>query len=49
MIENESKDFRVVCSYNRSTNILKNFIEKDIPKGNNIITDGWNSYSFLNN
>ena len=49
MIENETKSFRVVCSYNRDANVIKSFIEKYIPKGNHIIHDGWPAYSFLNN
>ena len=28
MIENETKSFRVVCSYNRDANVIKSFIEK---------------------
>jgi len=46
--ENETKNFRVVVSYNRDEEILKTFISKFIPTGNIIISDAWSGYSFLN-
>ena len=45
--ENETKNFRVVVSYNRDEEILKRFITKFIPTGNFIISDAWLGYSFL--
>ena len=53
MVENETtnndmKNFRIICSYNRDSDILKKFISKFIPPGNHIISDGWIGYSFLN-
>ena len=47
MTENETKNFRLICSYTRDNEILKKFIYKFIPPGNHIISDGWNGYSFL--
>ena len=46
--ENETKNFRVVVSYNRDEEMLKTFIKKFIPRGNIIISDAWLGYSFLN-
>ena len=48
MTENETKNFRLICSYTRDSKILKIFTCKLIPPGNLIISDGWNGYSFLN-
>ena len=45
--ENETKNFRVVVSYNRDEEILKTFITKFIPTRNFIISDAWLGYSFL--
>jgi len=46
--ENETKNFRVVVSYNRDEDIIKTLITKVIPTGNIIISDAWSGYSFLN-
>ncbi len=46
--ENETKNFRVVVSYNRDEEILKTFITKFKPTWNFIISNAWLGYSFLN-
>ena len=47
MTDNETKDFRVVVSKTRDQASLKEFITRYIPKGNNIVTDGWSSYEWI--
>ena len=42
-------NFRCNISKIRNNVYLKKFIEKYIKRGNNIISDGWSGYSFLNN
>ena len=47
MIDNEIKEFRITPAINRNQYTLRNFIEKNVQKGNNIITGGWSAYNFL--
>ena len=49
LVNTTTKDFRLVVTKNRNTETLQKFICKYIPPGNNIVTDGWNGYNFLNN
>ena len=44
-----TKDFKVDIAFERSGEILKNFIERYIEKGNKLITDGWLGYTFIDN
>ena len=46
-INNISKEFRIEVCFERNTDTMKKFIEKYIPIGNTIITDGFPSYNFL--
>ena len=48
-IVDTGNNFRCNISKIRNNIYLKKFIEKYIKKGNNIISDGWPGYSFLNN
>ena len=45
--DNETKEFRIEAAYTRDTATLKEFINTFIEPGNNIITDGWAGYNFL--
>ena len=45
--DNNTKEFRIEASYDRDAETLKEFITSFVKKGNNIITDGWAGYSFL--
>ena len=47
IIDNETKDFRIEPTLSRDSATLKNFINKYIPTGNYIVTDGWRGYDFL--
>ena len=44
-----TKEFRIFATLNRDTPVIKNFIKKFIPPGNNIIIDRWSFYNWLNN
>lgn len=46
-INNYTKEFRLVGTYNRDTCSLEKFIRKYIPTGNYVITEGWSEYNFL--
>ena len=46
-VNNSTKDFRVEAVCNRNSETLKGFITSYIDRGNKIITDGWQGYSFL--
>ena len=48
IINTVNKDFRINVTLSRDTPNLKKFITYFVPPGNNIITDGWSSYNFLN-
>ena len=48
-INTQSKEFRLEGVYERNGENIKKFITKYIESGNNIITDGWSGYNFLNN
>ena len=45
--DNNTKEFHIEAAYNRNMNTLREFITSFVKKGNNIITDGWPAYSFL--
>ena len=45
--DNKSKDFRIVVCKNRNASTLKHFIKSIVPKGNNIICDGWKRYEWI--
>ena len=47
MTNNETKDFRIVVSKRRDQAALKESITRYIPKGNNIVTDGWSGYEWV--
>ena len=49
LVNTTTKDFRLVVTKNRNTKTLQKFICKYVPPGNNIVTDRWNGYNFLNN
>lgn len=46
-VDNITKDFRVDIAFRRNEVVLKTFITNYIEKGNKLITDGWNGYSFI--
>jgi len=48
IINTSTKEFRILATKNRDGNTLKKFIMKYVPPGNNIVTDGWSGYNFLN-
>ena len=47
IINNSTKDFRIEGTYERTTDCIQKFICFNLKKGNNIITDGFASYNFL--
>ena len=47
IINNTTKDFRIEGTYERTTSAIKKFITFNVKSGNNIITDGFTSYNFL--
>ena len=49
IIDNQTKHFRLTQTLNRDTVTLANFIEKNIDRGNHIVSDGWSGYDFLDN
>ena len=44
-----NKQFRLTPTLNRDTATLKNFIVKNVARGNNIIIDGWRGFDLLDN
>lgn len=48
IINTATKEFRIMVTLNRDTANLKKFITYFVPAGNNIITDKWSAYNFLN-
>ena len=44
-----NKGFRIAVTLSWDTSKLKKFITNYVPRDNNIITDGWSAYNFLNN
>ena len=46
-VNNSTKDFRFEAVCNRNSETLQGFITSYIDRGNKIITDGWQGYSFL--
>lgn len=42
-----NNDFRIEPTYKRNIEDLKKFISKQVAKGNNICTDGWQEYDYL--
>ena len=48
-MDNISKNFRIVVSKSRETDVVKSFYYRYIRKCNHIVTDGFNSYNFWNN
>ena len=49
IINTINKEYRISITLSRDTPHLKKFINTYIPPGNNIITNRWSSYNFLNN
>lgn len=49
IIENTTKQFRIVATKNRNSDNLSKFITTFVPKGNYIISDGWQGYQWLDN
>ena len=47
--ETQGPNFRIVLTRERDAATLKRFITKFIPAGNNIISDGWAGYEWINN
>ena len=47
IIDTASKDFRIEPVLNRDAETLKQFITRNVAKGNFIITEGWAGYNFL--
>ena len=47
IINNSTKEFRIEGTYSRDAITLEKFITKFVKKGNNIISDGWEDYQFL--
>ena len=47
MNENQTKDFCFVVSKIRDEYTTKEFITRYIPTGNNIVTDGWSGYDWI--
>ena len=45
--DNITKDFHIVLAKNREANTLEKFIRRMIPEGNNIVTDGWRGYNWI--
>lgn len=48
IVNTNSKEFRIVATTSRGGAILKKFITKFVPPGNNIVTNDWTGYNFLN-
>ena len=48
-VNNETRNIRCDIFYTRNTADMKLFINNHIKKENNIITDGWSAYNFLDN
>lgn len=49
IINNSTKEFRIEASFERDTPTIKKFISKYVETGNNIVSDGWSSYNYLDN
>lgn len=49
IIDNASKYFRLEAVFNRDEITIKSFISKNVEIGNNIVSDGWSSYDYLDN
>ena len=49
IIENTSKQFRIVSTKNRNSNILSIFVTKFVSKGNYFISDGRQGNHWLDN
>ena len=41
LTETNTKEFRVVLTKSRNSNILETFVKKMIPTGNYLVIDGW--------
>ena len=48
VINNTTKKFRIAGSYNRDSSTLSRFIKKLVTVGNQIVTDSWGGYNWLN-
>ena len=49
IIRLSTKEFRIEAIFERDTATIKKVISKFVDKGNTIISDGWNSYNYLDN
>jgi transposase-like protein len=49
LVDTTTKEFRLVVAKDRNTETLKSFIKKLIPEGNNLVTDGWHGYDWVDN
>ena len=49
LLDTKTKEFPLVVAKHRNTESLKSFIKKLIPEGNNLVTDGWHGYDWVDN
>ena len=49
LINTETKDFRIEAVLERNSEILEKIIRHHVSIGNNIITDGWSGYNWMDN
>lgn len=47
IIDNASKDFCFQAVFNRDAITIKSFISKNVEIGNNMVSDGYSSYNYL--
>lgn len=47
LINTESKEFRLIPTFKRDSETLKEIIHKYVKRGNFIISDGWQGYSWI--
>ena len=45
--DNLKKDFHTALTKNSDADTLEKFIRRMIPEGNNIVTDGWAGYNWM--
>ena len=48
LINTQTQDFKIEAVYGRKSDILEKIIKFHVSKGNNIITDGWPGYNWMN-
>ena len=47
VINNTTKNFRIIGSFNRDASTLSRFIKKFVRTGNQIVTDSWGGYNWI--